>query len=244
MATLFISDLHLSAEREEKTALFERFLTAAKSRCDGLYILGDLFEFWLGDDDDSDPHPRVVSALADFSGFGIPLYIMRGNRDFLLGDDFMRATGAALLPDYQVENLYGVSTLMAHGDLLCTKDVEYQEFRRQVRNPENQQSFLSKSLEERRAIAAHTRSGTTASMLKKDGYIMDVEPLAVAKVMAEYKATRLIHGHTHRPGVRQFVADGLPHVRVVLGDWYEQENVAVVNTAGTDLFSIIEFLNS
>ena len=239
---LLISDLHLSGERPDKVALFERFLSSAAKRCSALYILGDLFELWLGDDDDTPPHAAIIAALARFSGSGVPLHVMRGNHDFLIGERFAAATGARLLGDYHAQTWHGIETLLTHGDLLCTEDVLYQAFRVRVRDPAFQRSFLARPLSERRAIAFDLRAATRESSAAKPEAIMDVAPSAVADVMRRHGVARLIHGHTHRPAIHRFDLDGAPAERVVLGDWYAQENVAVLDESGVRLVGIGEFL--
>jgi len=241
---VFASDLHLGGERPEKVALFEAFLRRASELADSLYILGDLFEIWLGDDDDSDPHPTVVRALRKFADSGTELFVMSGNRDFLFGAEFAKATGATLLSDWHVIDLFGSRTLLTHGDLLCTKDVEYQTFRKTVRDPTNQAAFLASSLDERRKIAADTRDGTKASMLEKDDFIMDVEQSTVEQVMSKFDVARLIHGHTHRPATHTFEIDGSPHDRVVLGDWYEQCSVVVGARTGMRRMPAAQFVEA
>ncbi len=226
----------------EKLTLFYRFLEHARGCTDAIYILGDLFEIWLGDDDDSEPHPEVVAALADLTSAAVALYVMRGNRDFLLGDDFARKTGATMLPDYHVLDLFGMPTVLTHGDLLCTKDVKYQAFRKYVQDPRHQADFLSRDLPERRRLAAEMRSGTKASMLEKDDFIMDVDDDTVVEAIRAFSVQRLIHGHTHRPGLHTFEVDGVPCSRVVLGDWYEQDSLVVSKPSGITQHRVGEFL--
>lgn len=243
MAYVFASDLHLSCESPEKLALFESFLTRTAKSAKALYLLGDVFEIWLGDDDDSEPHPQIIGALRRFSDSGTQLFVMRGNRDFLFGPEFAKATGATLLPDWHTVELYGVATLLTHGDLLCTKDVQYQEFRKYVRDPANQKSFLAYPLDERRKIAANTRSGTQASMLEKDEVIMDVEQATVERVMSESSVNQLIHGHTHRPASHHFKSNtGIARERHVLGDWYELGSVMVARSRGLMRLAAAEFV--
>lgn len=217
---LFASDLHLSAALEPQLNLFITLLERLKATESRVYVLGDLVEFWLGDDDPDPVHRRLVAALRELTNAGIPLFVSLGNRDFLIGERFCAETGAALLPDYASIDLFGTPTLLTHGDLLCTQDVAYQEFRRAVREPQRQQQFLSLPVENRRKIAAGTRAGTQASMLEKDSFIMDVDELEVARVMREHQVTQMIHGHTHRPQIHNFTRDGVPHRRIVLGEWY------------------------
>lgn len=245
MAIVFASDLHLCAEQPDKVALFEALLERASTNADTVYILGDLFEIWLGDDDDSAPHPTVMSAMRAFTASGAQLFIMSGNRDFLLGSDFAKNAGASLLPDWHTVDLFGTRTLLTHGDLLCTKDVQYQAFRKYVRDPANQQAFLAQDLEDRRKIAAETRSGTQASMLEKDDFIMDVEQTTVERVMDEFSVARLIHGHTHRPAVHTFETGGKTRERLVLGDWYEEDcSVVVCDKAGVSHMPAKAFANA
>lgn len=242
MATLFLSDLHLSAERPEKLDVFFSVLDAAAHRVDAVYVLGDLFEFWLGDDDDTPEYAEVVQRLGALSRQGVALKVARGNRDFLLGEQFGAATGAELLPDYYVAMLDGEAHLLTHGDLLCTRDLNYQAFRRHVWDPQNQRDYLALPLAARRRIAADTRSGTVASMLAKDGNIMDVEEETVRSVMREYGVRRLVHGHTHRPAVHEFELDGASCRRIVLGEWYGGTLLGLHLDGETRLISAEDFI--
>lgn len=224
MTTLFISDLHLDAVRPGITAQFLTFLKEEARRASSLYILGDFFEAWIGDDDDDPHHARVMAGLKELTAAGVPVSFMHGNRDFLIGEGFVRRTGVKLLPDPTVLDLYGTPTLLMHGDTLCTDDVEYQMVRRMLRDPAWQQDYLAKSLTERRAIAAHARAQSKAHTAAKAEYIMDVNQKAVAATMQKHGVTRMIHGHTHRPAVHRFKSDGKDRERIVLGDWYEQSS--------------------
>ena len=224
MTTLFISDLHLDGSRPETTELFLKFLREEARRADHLYILGDFFEAWVGDDDDDPHHARVLDGLKALTASGVPLSMMHGNRDFLMGEGFLRRTGAKLLTDPTVLDLYGKPTLLMHGDSLCTDDKEYQMVRRMLRDPVWQEDYLAKSLPERRAIAAHARAESKKHTALKADYIMDVNQRAVEDAMDKHGVTRLIHGHTHRPAVHRFQSDGKPKERIVLGDWYEQSS--------------------
>ena len=216
---LFISDLHLSGERPETVQLFLRFLQEQASQASHLYILGDLFEVWIGDDDDQPPIPQVIEGLRRLSQGGTWLGVMHGNRDFLLGKAFCRQTGAELLADPTPLALGDVPALLMHGDLLCTDDEAYQSFRRQVRDPAFQAQFLALPLEARRQKAREYRAMSgEANSLKSDA-IMDVNPTAVAEVMQRHKVEKLIHGHTHRPADHAFQVDGREVMRHVLGDW-------------------------
>lgn len=225
MTTLFISDLHLDASRPQITRLFLEFLATEARQARVLYILGDFFEAWIGDDD-PDPHnAEVMAGVRTLSDSGTPVFFMHGNRDFLIGEGFARQTGCTLLDDPTVVDLESTPTLLMHGDTLCTDDAEYQAFRRQVRDPAWQQAFLARPLAERRAFAAHARAASQTHNAAKADYLMDVNQQEVERVMHAYGVTRLIHGHTHRPAVHRFRVDGEEYTRIVLGDWYEQSSI-------------------
>jgi UDP-2,3-diacylglucosamine hydrolase len=244
MTTLFVSDLHLSAARPEKLDLFLAFARCARARATALYILGDLFEVWIGDDDDDDAHRPVLDALAALSDANVQVGFMPGNRDFLCGDAFARRTGARLLADFALIDLADERALLTHGDLLCTRDLKYQRFRRVVRNPLLQRGFLATPLAWRRRIASGTQSRTRASMARKPDHIMDVEDTAVRAALRDHDASLLIHGHTHRPGLHQVEVDGRACRRLVLGDWYEQDDVVVHRNGELRRWRIGEFLAS
>lgn len=229
---LFASDLHLSAARPDKVELALALLQALPGRVDALYLLGDLVEFWPGDDDDEPVHRALVAALRTLTASGLPVSVMTGNRDFLMGERFRADTGVALLPDWAAVSLHGEPTLLTHGDLLCLKDAQYQAFRGQVRDPVRQQQFLSLPLAERRRIASATRAGTTQSMAAKDDYIMDVDEDEVLRVLRARNADCLVHGHTHRPAIHALTVDGRSARRVVLGDWYGDGEVYLVTAEG------------
>ncbi len=227
MTTLFISDLHLDGSRPAVTRLFFEFLAGEARDAETLYILGDLFEAWIGDDDDDTHHQAVIARLQDAARH-VPIAIMRGNRDFLLGERFQKMTDCRLMDDAEVLDLYGTPTLLMHGDTLCTDDEAYQQFRRMARDPKWQQMMLAKPLAERRAIAKQARSQSAIENSMKAEAIMDVNPDAVAAAMDKHGVSRLIHGHTHRPAVHE-LAKGQ---RIVLGDWYEQGSVLRVDGDG------------
>lgn len=229
MTTLFISDLHLDPLRPQITESFLQFLASEARRADSLYILGDLFEVWIGDDDPDPHHARVMAGLRELAGTGIPVYFMHGNRDFLIGEGFAKLTGCRILSDPTLVELQGTPALLMHGDTLCTDDTEYQRFRSMVRDPAWQQTFLSKPLEERHAFAAQARSESRSQTRQKAESIMDVNQQAVEKIMLQHGVARLIHGHTHRPAIHRFTAGGKPHTRIVLGDWYEQKSLLRVD---------------
>lgn len=225
MTTLFISDLHLDASRPGITDLFLKFLREDAAKAEALYILGDFFEAWVGDDDDDPDHRRVTDGLAALTASGVPVWLMHGNRDFLIGREFLRRTGASLLQEPTVLDLYGMPTLLMHGDTLCTDDKEYQMVRRMLRDPAWQKEYLAKPLAERRAIAAHAREQSKAHTAATAEYIMDVNQQAVDTAMHQHGVTRMIHGHTHRPAVHRFKSDERDKERIVLGDWYEQSSL-------------------
>lgn len=220
--TLFISDLHLDAERPEHLTALKTLLADHGGRADALYVLGDLFEVWVGDDDD-DPFVRdAVEAFRRFRDSGSGLYFMHGNRDFLLGEQFERDTGGELLDEGTVVDLYGRPALLMHGDSLCLDDTEYQAARKMVRDPQWQQMMLAKPLAERKAFAAMQRQKSKAHQENQAANITDVTPEEVVRVMEEAGVRDLIHGHTHRPNVHDVdLADG-PGKRWVLGDWGQQ----------------------
>ncbi len=236
MAALFISDLHLDPSRPQITALFESYLASDEvRRADALYILGDLVEAWIGDDDDAELPQRIATAIRAVHDAGVPVYFMVGNRDFLLGEAFARRAGMTLLEDGAVHDIHGRATLLMHGDVLCTDDTAYQAVRQQVRNPEWQKQILSMPLEARRAFAAKAREDSKAHTGSTMESIMDVNGDAVAEAMRKAGVTRLIHGHTHRPAVHAVGLEGKAAERIVLGDWYEQGSVLRVDDDGVEL---------
>jgi UDP-2,3-diacylglucosamine hydrolase len=221
--TLFISDLHLSEERPHITALFFDFLERIASRAEGLYILGDLFEYWAGDDDLADPfNASVADALRRLRAAGTALYVMQGNRDVLLGGQFAQRCGARLVADPLLLDLYRTRTLVMHGDTLCTDDVEYQKFRVHARNPEFQSGFLSQPLALRKQQLLDLRARSESAKQDKTENIMDVAIATVEQRLREFGYPRLIHGHTHRPAQHVHVVDGHECERWVLNDWYER----------------------
>jgi UDP-2,3-diacylglucosamine hydrolase len=235
MAILFISDLHLSEQRPAITELFIRFLQQDAPGAEALYILGDLFEAWLGDDVVLPEYGRAIAAMKTLSDSGVPIHVMHGNRDFLLGEEFARQSGATLLEDPAIIDLYGTPTLLLHGDTLCTDDVEYQKFRAMVRNPDWQAALLARSPEQRLALAREYRDMSQAEISNKAEAIMDVNQQAVEQLMRETGVYRMIHGHTHRPDIHEFAVDDNPATRIVLGDWYQQGSVLVCTAEGCEL---------
>jgi len=225
MSTLFISDLHLDESRPEIVDLFERFLQTEARGAEALYILGDLFESWIGDDDDSPMADRVARALRALSDSGVPIYFMRGNRDFVLGKDFARKAGMTILDDPTVIDLDGKPVLLMHGDTLCTDDVAYQKFRRIMHNRWFQRVALALPLSMRRRIAGRLRGQSQKHIARKTEAIMDVNQSAVEAAMRAHGVRLMIHGHTHRPATHRFDVDGQTAERVVLGDWYDQSQI-------------------
>jgi len=235
VTTLFISDLHLDAGEPRTIRRFLEFIDAEALAAQALYILGDLFEAWIGDDDD-DAHLRpIVAALARVTGAGVPCAVMHGNRDFLLGARFCAATGCRLLGDYERIDLYGEPVLLTHGDLLCTDDTRYMALRGQLRDPQWQREFLAKPLAERRKIAAGLRELSAVEIAAKSYDIMDVNQQTVAQTMRDFEVSLLLHGHTHRPAVHRFVLDGKPATRVVLGAWHDAATIVRWSASGFSL---------
>ena len=240
MTTLFIADLHLDPERPAITELFGRFIDEEATGADALYILGDLFEAWVGDDDPSDAGAFVADKLRALVACGVPVHFIRGNRDFLLGSDYATRCGMSLLDEPLVIDLYGTPTVILHGDLLCTDDLAYQEFRAQTRDPRWQQQFLAQPLAARLAFANQARAASkarygelvSAGMAETVG---DVANDAVDALFATSSVRRMIHGHTHRPAIHD---EGEGNTRVVLGDWYEQGSVLRVGEDGVELASL------
>ncbi|MEO5573345.1 MAG: UDP-2,3-diacylglucosamine diphosphatase [Gammaproteobacteria bacterium] len=235
---LFISDLHLCADRPAISELFLRFIDRDVAQCAALYILGDLFEVWLGDDDTDPESCHVLTALRRLADSGVKTYFMHGNRDFLVGARFANISGCHLLPDPCVISLNGQATLLMHGDTLCTQDIDYQNVRRQIRTPDWTQAFLALPLAQRARLAKQYREESLKKTSGKSELIMDVDQTAVETVMRQYQVTRLIHGHTHRPAVHDFYLDGQPAQRIVLGDWYEQGSALWCDADGCELIQL------
>ena len=225
MTTLFISDLHLEADRPEIGDQFAVFLENEAMDAEALYILGDFFETWVGDDDPDEYYATIKQSLRNLVDHGVPVYFMHGNRDFMIGDKFAADTGVTILPDPCPTEFYGKQVLLSHGDALCTDDVEYQQARVMTRNPEWQAMILAKPLEERLAIAAHARAQSTVRSATLDDEIMDVNADEVRRTISEHGVDILLHGHTHRPAIHDVEVDDRVARRIVLGDWYEQGSV-------------------
>ncbi|MGY5958082.1 UDP-2,3-diacylglucosamine diphosphatase [Kosakonia sp. BK9b] len=237
MATLFIADLHLQTQEPAITAGFLRFLAGEARQADALYILGDLFEAWIGDDDPNPLHQQVAAAIRAVVEAGVPCYFIHGNRDFLLGKRFARASGMQLLPQEQVLNLYGRNVLIMHGDTLCTDDEGYQAFRAKVHQPWLQTLFLALPLFIRRRVAAKMRAGSKAANSSKSLEIMDVNAQAVVAAMEQHRVQWLIHGHTHRPAIHTLTANNAPAHRAVLGAWHSEGSMVRVSETDVDLIA-------
>ncbi len=216
---LLISDLHLSFDKPQITRHFVHFLQTKATQAKAVYILGDLFDAWVGDDDFTASNAKIRSELKQLTDSGVDVYLQRGNRDFLIGERFARGTGVILLDDYAVIELEGERTLLTHGDLLCSDDVAYQTFRLKSRSPEWQKNILSKPLWLRLLAARWYRIRSFWHKQQKSNYVMDVNQKTVEKLMQQYECTRLIHGHTHRPALHEFVLNGQKAQRFVLSDW-------------------------
>lgn len=225
---LFISDLHIAWDKPEITRRFLDFLDNYASQAKALYILGDLFDAWVGDDDFSPPAGKIRAALRKVTGSGTEVFLQQGNRDFLLSDKFCRDTGVRLLGDYEVIDLYATPTLLMHGDLLCTDDLPYQAFRKKSRSVEWQRNVLAKPLVIRLLAARWYRLKSHFHKRKKSQEIMDVNQETVASTMLKYDCYRLIHGHTHRPDIHRLEINGKAAQRFVLSDWTKNKGEVLV----------------
>jgi len=219
--TLFISDLHLEDSAPARSAWLDAFLAGPAAGADAVYILGDLFEFWIGDDALSPTAQQVAKALSALRTSGVNCYFMHGNRDFLLGKEYAKLSGVELLPEERVIDLHGTPTLLLHGDSLCTDDAEYQALRRQVRDPAWQAGVLAMSIEERLKMAKTAREASKQHTRSASMEIMDVNPGAVADAFSRHGVSRMIHGHTHRPARHRVELEGGTAQRIVLADWYD-----------------------
>jgi UDP-2,3-diacylglucosamine hydrolase len=238
VAILFISDLHIDARHPEITGQFIDFVNAEARSADALYILGDLFESWVGDDAPDAAQTAAIRAIRSLTSQGIPCFVMHGNRDFLLGPEFCEHSGAKILPDPLILTLYGEPVLAMHGDALCTDDRAYQRLRATVRDVAWQRSFLRLSIAQRRALAGAAREGSQAHTAALEYAVADVNPESVAMAMRAAGAATLLHGHTHRPAIHPFSVDGRACTRIVLGDWYTQGSVLTWDASGPELRSL------
>jgi len=238
MTNLFIADLHLSDQRPAITNLFINFLNNEARQARALYILGDLFEAWLGDDCILPAYETIIKSLKELTDDNVPVYFIHGNRDFLIGKHFCELSGCELLDESTVITIDEQQYLVMHGDTLCTDDIKYQQFRSMVRNPEWQQQLLNKTPAERIALAKQYREISQTETAEKADDIMDVNQTEVEKAMRAADVVTLIHGHTHRPNIHKFELDGKPAQRIVLGDWYEQGSVLRLENKTFQLDSI------
>lgn len=240
MNNIIISDLHLEESRPDIADLFLRFLKYETKQTQEIYILGDFFEVWIGDDDLTSFNLSIINALRAATNEGLPIYIMHGNRDFLMGKKFIKATGCQLLPDEYVVNMFGIPTLMMHGDTLCTADIKYMQFRKKTRNWLMKKLILMKSLENRRAMAKRYREASKAHVSAVPDYIMDVTQQEVERVMLKHHVQHLIHGHTHRKAVHQFELNTKPATRTVLGAWHEHGSALICEPNGNSQLIVIK----
>lgn len=234
-ATLFIADLHLSDDRPDITAAFDGFMSNQARNAAALYVLGDLFEAWIGDDDTSTFNRHIKQSFRHLTDSGVPVYFIHGNRDFLIGRRFALETGIQLLPEQQVIDLYGEKVLIMHGDSLCTRDHKYMAFRRKSRGWWWPKLMLALPLWYRRRVAHNARKSSALHQKNSSEQIMDVTPSEVDRVMTETGVSKLIHGHTHRPAVHKFKLGDKQAQRIVLGDWYSQSSVLIVTPQSTEL---------
>ena len=235
MTTLFISDLHLEAERPDIGDQFIKFLEDDASNAEALYILGDLFEAWVGDDDQNNYYFVIKRALRQLFDSGVPVYFMHGNRDFMVGQQFANETGVIILAEPYEVNMYGEKALLCHGDAMCTDDVQYQKIRKMTRDPDWQASMLAKPLKERLRMAEEARRQSLERTINLDMNIMDVNEDEVKKIILKYGVDVLLHGHTHRPAVHDVDLGNRKARRVVLGDWHQQGSVVRWDLRGPKL---------
>jgi UDP-2,3-diacylglucosamine hydrolase len=238
VATLFISDLHIDTSRPAITEQFLEFLNGEARSADALYVLGDLFESWVGDDAADAGQIDAIAGLKSLTEGGVPCFVMHGNRDFLLGRQFCAMSGARLLPDPLIVTLYGEPVLVTHGDALCTDDRAYQRLRATVRDAEWQKQFLALPVAARRALAGAARVGSQTHTATLEYAITDVNPASVTAALREAGTATLLHGHTHRPAIHPFEVDRRPCTRIVLGDWYNQGSLLRWDRGGPELLSL------
>ncbi len=237
--SLFISDLHLCAKQPRSTEVFMHFMRHTAPDADALYVLGDLFESWAGDDDLDDPfHQQIIRAMRALAESGTRLLVMHGNRDLLMGKALEQASGAILLPDPTLLDLYGTPTLLTHGDTLCTDDAAYQDYRRQVHETAWQRQFLNQPLAQRKAFIEQLRARSETEKQQKNSSLMEVNDAAVSNLLREHNYPRLIHGHTHRPMHILHHLDGHTCERWVLGDWGRNANALRCGRGGCEYISV------
>jgi len=238
VATLFISDLHLEANRPDIADQFLRFLETEALNADALYILGDLFELWVGDDDPNEHYAWIKQGLRKLTQKNVPVFFMHGNRDFMIGDAFATETSVTILSDPHVIEMHGEKVLLSHGDAYCTDDVEYQAVRLLTRDPQWQAMMMTKSIAERLAFAEQARVASQAHGDNIPEVIVDVNQSAIESAFRDAGVMLMLHGHTHRPAVHELAIDGQPARRIVLGDWYEHGSVVRWDENGPLLISL------
>ncbi|HAZ61609.1 MAG TPA: UDP-2,3-diacylglucosamine diphosphatase, partial [Gammaproteobacteria bacterium] len=237
-------DLHLSEERPEQIERFDALVDRASIEAERVFLLGDLVEAWLGDDDERPPHPQLMRGLSRLTAAGVQVFVAHGNRDFLMGERFAASTGVSLIPESLCIDVNGQPALVMHGDALCTLDVSYQQIRRTLRDPAWQARMLVLPFEQRLALAQQYRDQSLMVSSRKDESIMDVTPAAVEASMREAGVRLLIHGHTHRPARHLLELDGAAAERIVLGDWYgEAASVLVANGETLVLTPLAQYLS-
>lgn len=242
MTLLFISDMHFCAERLEKVELFCKLLKKPARAAKALYILGDSFEVWAGDDDITHPHPTVIKAMADYTRANGQLFVMRGNRDFLINQQFSKNTGCQLLKDKTLISINKQPTLLMHGDALCTEDKLFQLWRHIAYNRQVQKLLMTLSYAKREKLWHTLRKKFKKTTQKQPKNILDVYQPTIEKVMKEYRVLRLIHGHTHKKAIHKFTIDGEPAERIVLGDWVHEDSILVANENGLTLMRVEEYI--
>lgn len=238
MSTLFVSDLHIDAARPEIASQFATFLKGEARSSDALYILGDLFESWVGDDDPNPHYAETKRQLRELVDHGVPVYFMHGNRDFMIGEQFAQESGVVILNDPLVRNIHGREVLLTHGDAYCTDDHEYQAVRKMTRDPAWQAAMLAKPLNDRLAFAAQARAESAAHGSSLNADITDVNPQAIDAVMQQHGVQIMLHGHTHRPAVHLIHLGDRAATRIVLGDWFEHGSVVRWDELGPVLSAI------
>ena len=235
MTAWFASDLHLDPSTPQIADRFRRFLAGPARDAQSVFLLGDLFEAWIGDDDPEPAHREIVAAIAALAAAGTLVYVMRGNRDFMIGEQFCAAAGAILLDDPAILAMGGERVLLSHGDGLCVDDRAYQKLRALVRDRALREGFARLPVGARRRLAGEARQGSREHLANASSYITDVNQPAVEAVLREADAALMIHGHTHRPGVHRFRSDGVERTRVVLGAWHDEAHVVRWDEAGWQL---------